>query len=355
MTKATLFSMTKAILVFLSLIIISSCTEDLKKKKDEILGKSLSDSIATNTEKKDLTPEMTDKENLADLPLLVFNEYGTSYWYAPLGYIPSSQLSGDDFYALSEEKQEAENERGRKEVEAFVRMLKSNKKRYTMVVCAGKRRTIDYVSCNFDKGNEGTLALGRKGSERDEQMQYVCFKSGTGHYDEKYNVGMALPEDYLKTHKLVDCKYYAFQEGDKYADKQMTKDVKREIEKRTGKKVRKARLNGEADGGKYRYYTVFFTDNGKKAFAMQAVTTPDGVVLGEMEQTIYDEYGDAQWAVDMEGDYPGMSIVMAEEYNGNLRLWYVDTAPEHTNCGTFTVKGNKLIKREYYGFYVMVD
>lgn len=85
---------------------------------------------------------------------------------------------------------------------------------------------------------------------------------------------------------------------------------------------------------------------------MQVVTTPEGVVMGEMEDTQIDEDGNAEWAVDMDGEYPSIDIIMAEENNGTLKLWFLDMAPEHIECGTFTVKGNKLLKRTYYSYYL---
>ena len=343
--------MRKTILAVLSLVFMTSCIGALKKKINETLG---SDSVANTDVKDDSKDEVAVTENFEDLPLYVFGLETTSDWYVPLGYEAQSRFTSEEFEALSDEQMSEEFKRQEKVSEAFFNMLKKNKERYVTVLCDNKKIAVNYVSCNFDKGSSNVVVFGNV--ERiNEKMKYVRFTNSDKHRNKDFWHGMLLTENFLKTHKLYEYKNKCDRYGNRLPGKKFAETARMTVEQKTGKKVKSARLNCEIDGGKYCFYTILFENETNKAFAMQVVTTPDGVAMGEMEEAEIDEYGDAGWAVDMEGEYPSMDIVMAEEHNGTLNLWYLDRAPEHVVCGVFAVKGNKLLMRTYYSYYVSVD
>lgn len=341
--------MRKTIFAVLSLVFMTSCIGAMKKKINETLG---TDSVANADVNSASGNERAQAENFEDLPLYVSGIRGSSVWYVPLGYQPKQLFTDEEYNALSEKQCKEDQMRQDKENDAFVNMLKKNKERYVTVLFDNRKIPVKYVSSNFDKGSANVFISGGDSKFRDENMKFLRFTNGDNHDNTEWSHGLLVTEKFLNTHKLLDYKNIYGSDGENGMKKEMFESAKMNIERQTGKKVKTVRLNCKIDGGKYCFYTILFENKDNKAFAMQVVTTPEGVVMGEMEDTQIDEDGNAEWAVDMDGEYPSIDIIMAEENNGTLKLWFLDMAPEHIECGTFTVKGNKLLKRTYYSYYL---
>lgn len=337
--------MKKVIFAIVSTMLLTSCVEDVTKKLKSIFGAATADTAAVvNMVDGNDTKQQTEKEDIKDLPLLVAASYGEPDYYAPVGFTPSNQLSGDEYGALSEEEQEAENKRGEAEVDAFVSMLKQNKERYNKLLIDGAWMDVQYVEANFDRGESSTFAMGWSGEERKDHMKYVRYRDVKGKKSEGFDFGMLFTKEYVDSHSFLKVT------GSGIA---MPKDVYNKIEEQTGKKIAKVPY-GYAIGNDYKYFVVMFVNEGSKAYAIHAVTTPEGLALSEMESTDV-ENGEAMWAVDTEGDYPMMGIQIAEKGDNVLKIWYTDLAPEHACLGAFIVKGNKMQKREYSQNYIWVN
>lgn len=336
--------MKKIIFAVTSVMLLTSCVGDIKQKIKSIMAEGSVDSAATiaNIGKE---KDAEEKEDIKDLPLLAAVGYDEPDYYVPVGFTPSNQLSGDEYGALSEEEQEAENKRGEAEVDAFVSMLKQNKERYNKLLIDGAWKDVLYVEANFDRGESSTFALGWSGEERKDHMKYVRYRDTKGKKSEEYGYGMLFTKEYVDSHNFMKVT------GSGIA---MPKDVFNKIEEQTGKKIAKVPY-GYSIVNDYKYFVVMFVNEGNKAYAIHAVTTPEGLALSDMESTDVDENGEAMWAVDTEGNYPMMNIMIAEKGGNVLKIWYTDLAPEHACLGAFIVKGNKMQKREYSQNYVWVN
>lgn len=338
--------MKKVIFAIVSTMLLTSCVEDVTKKLKSIFGAATADTAAVvNMVDGNDTKQQAEKEDIKDLPLLVAAGYDEPDYYAPVGFTPSNQLSGDEYGALSEEEQEAENKRGEAEVDAFVSMLKQNKERYSKLLIDGAWMDVQYVEANFDRGESSTFAMGWSGEERKDHMKYVRYRDVKGKKSEGFDFGMLFTKEYVDSHSFLKVT------GSGIA---MPKDVFNKIEEQTGKKIAKVPY-GYAIGNDYKYFVVMFVNEGNKAYAIHAVTTPEGLALSEMEVTDVDESGEAMWAVDMEGEYPMMNVQIAETAGNVLKIWYTDLAPEHACLGAFIVKGHKITKREHSQNYIWVN
>ena len=103
-------NMKKVIFAIVSTMLLTSCVEDVTKKLKSIFGAATADTAAVvNMVDGNDTKQQAEKEDIKDLPLLVAAGYDEPDYYAPVGFTPSNQLSGDEYGALSEEQQEAEN------------------------------------------------------------------------------------------------------------------------------------------------------------------------------------------------------------------------------------------------------
>ncbi|MDD7317497.1 MAG: hypothetical protein SOZ80_00075 [Prevotella sp.] len=340
--------MRKTLFSVLSVLLITSCTGSLKKKINEMLdtdGATSENAVAPSD------AGLTTSDNINDLPLFAVAEYGTHDWYVPVDFCPVPRFTDEELNSLSEAQQKEEEERTTKEVDAFIDMLKKNKERYVTLLSEGKKVALEYVSENLDMGSTGTIAFSVSGDERDESMKYLRFTKTDRQRNRRGDNGLLLTEKFLKTHRLLDFtnKY----DGRKFVSgKPLSESARMNIERQTDKRVKSARLNCEIDGGRYCFYTVIFENSADKAFAMQVVTTPEFVSMGEMEDAPTDDDGKAEWAVGTTGEYPVIDILMAEEHDGTLSLWYSDTAAEQIRCGVFTVNGNKVAKRGYYSYHI---
>jgi hypothetical protein len=339
--------MKKVIFAIVSTMLLTSCVEDVAKKLKSLLGEATADTsaVVNMVDDNDTKQQQEETEDIKDLPLLAAAGFDEADWYAPVGFTPSKQLSGDEYAALTEEQQEAENQRGLAEVDAFVSMLKQNKERYNKLLVDGTWKDVTFVEANFDRGESSTFAMGWKGEERKDHMKYVRYRVSGGKNNGQFNFGMLFTKEYVDSHNFqkVTNKSVA-----------MPKDVFDKIEQRTGKKIAKVPY-GYAIGSDYKYFVVMFVNEGNKAYAIHAVTTPEGLALSEMESTDVDESGEAMWAVDSEGEYPMMDILIAEKAGAVLKIWYTDLAPEHACLGAFIVKGDKMQKRDYSENYIWVN
>ena len=335
--------MRKIIFAVTSMMLLTSCIGDLKQKFQKMIGEAGADSTAAVANVGGT--EQNAEEDIKDLPLLAAGGFDEADWYAPVGFTPASQVSGDEYGALSEEEQNALNERGEKEVASFTEMLKQNKERYTKLFVDDTWRDVEFVEANFDRGENSTFAMGWQGEERKDHMKYLRYHPVGAKINTQFEFGMLFTKEYVDSHTFL-----------KVTDRNlaMPEDVFNKIEKQTGKKIAKVAY-GYALGKDYSYFVVLFVNDGRKAYAIHAVTTPEGLALSEMEVTDVDESGEAMWAVDMEGEYPLMNVQIAEKSDGVLKIWFTDLAPEHACLGAFIVKGNKVTKRDYSENYIWVN
>lgn len=334
--------MKKIIFAITSMMLLTSCVGDIKQKIKDMLGEASTDSVAVTNSGETQGAEV---EDIKDMPLLAAGGYDETDWYAPVGFVPSGLLSGDEYGALSEEQQNAENDRRMKETAAFMDMLKQNKERYTKLFVDDTWKDVEFVEANFDRGQESTFAMGWQGEERKDHMQYLRYRPVGGKINTQFEFGMLFTKEYVDSHNFL-----------KVTDRNlaMPEDIFNKIEKQTGKKIAKVPY-GYAMGKDYSYFVVQFVNEDQKAYAIHAVNTPEGLALSEMEVTDVDESGEAMWAVDMEGEYPMMNVQIAETAGNVLKIWYTDLAPEHACLGAFIVKGHKITKREHSQNYIWVN
>lgn len=339
----TFYIMRKIIFAITTMVLLTSCVGGIKQKLQKMLGEASADSTAAVADAGSAAQEA--EEDIKDLPLLAAGGFDETDWYAPVGFVPSRQLSGDEYGNLTEEQQNAENERGEKETTAFLDMLKQNKERYTKLFVDDTWKDVEFVEANFDRGEASTFAMGWKGEERKDHMQYLRYRPVGAKINTQFEFGMLFTKEYVDSHNFL-----------KVTDRSlaMPEDIFNKIEKQTGKKIAKVPY-GYALGKDYSYFVVMFVNEGQKAYAIHAVNTPEGLALSEMEVTDVDESGEAMWAVDMEGEYPMMNIHIAETAGDVLKIWYTDLAPEHASLGAFIVKGHKITKREHSQNYIWVN
>lgn len=336
--------MKKTIIAVMTTMLVTSCVGDIAQKVKSLINGEAADSAATivalEVKGGDDGQAADQTEDIKDLPLLVASDGAD--WFAPVGFTPSGQMSADEYAALSEEEMEKENDRGERETAAFIDMLKKNKERYNMVLDNGKWREVDYLESNFDRGESSTFAMGWKDEERKDHMKYVRYHSKDGKKRQFEGFAMLFTKRYVDSHQL---------ENVTDNEVSMPEDVFNEIQQRTGKNITQVPY-GYAIGSDIKYFVVLFAQKDNKAFAAHAVATPQGVAISDIEESELDEDGNPSWAVDMEGEYPHITILTSDKKDGVLKLWYLDTAPEHACLGSFIVKGKKLERREYSQNYM---
>lgn len=294
------------------------------------------------------------KAAFADQPLLAIAEYESPDWYSPIGY-QSEDDPDADYANFTDEQWKELTDRHERETKAFYDVLKKNMERYTVLRTTEGDKKVSFVSANFDKGQESTIAMGWTGDERDEHMRYLRYRNANG-VNEGWEMALLLTEDYAKTHKALKVENVGVQYEDGVGEVTVPLPMVQiqELEKATGKKVKKSRLNTKIEEDMYQFYTVMFENEGDKAYAMQVFISRKGLHLGKMETTDV-EGGEAMWAVDMEGDYPYQGLIAADDDGKTVTFWFTESAPEHIDMGCYRIEDDKVVQRIYSSNYVWVN
>jgi hypothetical protein len=339
--------MRKLVYALMAMIVLASCG-DKNAKNSTSNGESI-DSL-----KGDAEAAVQKASEFADQPLLVISDYETPDWYAPIGY-QSSEDPNADYANFTEEQWKELAERQEKEKSVFFEMLKKHMEEYTVLRKSDGDKKVSFVSANFDKGQENTIAMGWQGAERDEHMKYLRYRNESGVNEDGWDMAILVTEKYAKTHKPLKVEGVGItydEDGEQVVP--LPPYQVEELEKITGKKVKKSRLNSKIEEDMYQFYTVMFENEGDKAYAMQVFLSRKGLHLGKMESTDVDG-GEAMWAVDMEGDYPYQSIISADDDGKNVTFWYIETAPEHIDMGYFRIVNDEVEQHTYSSNYVWVN
>lgn len=307
-------------------------------------------------EKTENGTEAESKVEFNDQPLLAISEYESPDWYVPVGYTPSSANEKLDYENFTEEQWKELTERNEKETAAYYELLKKNMERYTVLRNLEGDKKVSFVAANFDKGQESTIAMGWQGAERDEHMKYLRYRNESGVNENGWDMAILVTEEYAKTHKplKVEGVETTYDEDGEEQVVPLPPYQVEELEKITGKKVKKSRLNSKIEEDMYQFYTVMFENEGDKAYAMQVFLSRKGLHLGKMETTDVDG-GEAMWAVDMEGDYPYQNIISADDDGKNVTFWYIESAPEHIDMGYFRIVNDEVEQHTYSSNYVWVN
>lgn len=328
----------------MAMMVLTSCG-DKNAKKEGTEGKSSAFAQGASENATDNAIEFVDE------PMLAHPDYETPDWYVTVGYQSAEDPNAD--YANFTEKQWKElAERQEKEKNAYFDVLKKHMEEYTILRTPDGDKKVSFVSANFDKGQENTIAMGWKGEERDEHMKYLRYRNESGVNGDDTNMALVVTENYAKTHKplKVEDVGITYEDGEEKVVPLPPYQVE-ELEKITGKKVSKSRLNSKVEEDMYQFYTVMFENEGDKAYAMQVFLSRKGLHLGKMESTDV-EGGEAMWAVDMEGDYPYLSIISADDDGKTVTFWYIEMAPEHVDMGSFRIVNDEVIQTTKSSNYV---
>lgn len=336
--------MKKIYFAMLAMAVLTSCG-DKNAKKDATSTDSLTTALAQGTQDSEGATTSIEQQ-FENVPLLVVPDMYTPDWYAPIAYTP--QGSDKDLSELSDEERDKIFERHADETNKYYEWLKKNKERFVVLRTTDGEKKVSFVSANFDKGQEATIAMGWKGDERDEHMKYLRYRNESGVNGDGVWDAILVTESYAKTHKPMKVENTDYDREDEIP---MPVYQVQELEKMVGKKVKKSRLNAKVEEDMYQFYTVTFEYEGNEAFAMQVAITRKGLVLGQMETTELDENGFPMWAVDTE-DYPMIQLAAADDDGKCPNFWYLDCAPEHTELGAFRIVDDKLQKRVYSSNYM---
>ncbi|MBR3454230.1 MAG: hypothetical protein IKH26_02790 [Bacteroidaceae bacterium] len=340
--------MRKLVCALMAMIVLASCG-DKNAKNSATNGESI-DSL-----KGDAETAVQKATEFADLPLLVISDYETPDWYAPIGY-QSAEDPDADYANFTEEQWKELAERQEKEKSAFFEMLKKHMEEYTVLRTPDGDKKVSFVSANFDKGQESTIAMGWQGAERDEHMKYLRYRNESGVNENGWDMAILVTEEYAQTHKPLKVENVGVQYEDGVGEVTVPLPMVQiqELEKATGKKVKKSRLNTKIEEDMYQFYTVMFENEGDKAYAMQVFISRKGLHLGKMETTDV-EGGEAMWAVDMEGDYPYQGLIAADDDGKTVTFWFTESAPEHIDMGCYRIEDDKVVQRIYSSNYVWVN
>ena len=159
------------------------------------------------------------------------------------------------------------------------------------------------------------------------------------------NMLWLLPDGYQNSRKMLKVKHLT--ENNR---KPMPTNIVKQMETKYGMTTEKAYITSEIDGG-YKTGFIQFKPKGKKCLAVEVLTRDDTVWSYSDEAQYFEEENAFSWHVDDEGEYFPNYYDVAFVGPGGIEILYTHIAPESTDFGWMTVKGDKLVRHEVGGYY----